>query len=371
MRRPSALLAVVAVVAAACQTTVSANVPTSTTAATTVPASTSTVPGTTATTGAPAPPRPVTVATVQLVDAVSGWGLTPAGRILRTFDGGRTWQAVGPEPASDSYAVADFYQDQAWVLYRPRDLLVLTEGGASSAWVQLDLPTDFEVTSVSFADGDHGWILANGPGGAGTIPVAVLRTDDGGHSWETVAAPPADDDNLPVERGHSEGLGVTASGRVWVTKSIGPRPEPWLAVSRDGGETWVERVVPVGTDRFCGTTAPHPDGVLFGALLVTCDDDSTWFAMTGDDGESWQVAQLPGPAVDLALFEDGAIAWGTRLYSTIEPPGGWETRWAFGSTAPSSLTMPDAVHGLAVVNGLLWWTGDGGDSWERLEPVLR
>ncbi len=341
---------------------------TSTTAPTAT--TTATVPPTTATT-LPQPAEPVTLATVELVDAVHGWGLTPEGRVLRTADGGRTWTAVTPEPVSDRYAIADFHQDRGWVLYRPADLLVVSEGGAQTEWVMLDLPVDFEPNAIAFADADHGFVLADGPGGAGTIPVALLRTADGGHTWETVAAPPADDATAALESGHSTGLGVTAGGRVWVGKGIGPRPEPWLAVSADGGRTWTERVVPVDADGFCGTDLPRPDGALFGTVVVTCDGDRAWFAMTGDDGETWDVAPLPGPVVGVTLYEDGAIAWGRKLYETIEPPGNWETLWTFGSAPPSSLSMPDAVHGLAVVNGQLWWTGDGGDHWERLAPVLR
>ena len=383
MRR---VVAVFAVVVAACTagpaptstTGVSTTPPPSVTSTPAGPASTAAVPtpptstptATTNPTATTRPPRPVTLAAVELVDAASGWGIAADGSVLRTFDAGRTWTEVNPAPGSAAYPVADFVDDRGWVVYAPADLLVVTDGGAQTEWVTLDLPVGFEVAAVAFADPVHGWVLADGPGGAGTIPVLLVRSDDGGHTWETVGAPPADDASAALQSGHSSGLGVTAEGRVWVTKSIGPRPEAWLAVSRDGGHTWTERVVPVDEGEFCGTAAPHPDGATFGALVVTCDGDQAFFAMTGDDGETWDVAALPGPVTGLTLYEDGAVAWGRKLYESIEPPGNWETLWTFGSV-PAQVSMPDAVHGLAVVGDLLWWTGDGGDTWERLDPVLR
>ena len=360
MRRLASTVVTVLVLAA-CTPSAAPN----TTTTTTPPTTTST----TATSAATSAGGPLRFVTVELVDADTGWGLTVDGRVVRTVDGGATWTDVTPERLPDVAAV-DFGDDRAWVVTGGGEVWVGSDGGADWDVTAVPLEAPFDVVDVAFSDPDRGWMLVAGPGGAGTIPVAVVATGDGGRTWQVVAVPSPDPEVAALERGHSSGLGVGGDGRLWVTKDIGPRPEAWLAVSWDGGRSWTERVVDVDGGEFCGTYAPHLDGARFGALIVRCDDGGAWFAMTGDDGETWDVAALPGPAAGLVVFEDGAVAWGRDLYATVEPPGVWETLWTFDAV-PSSLSLPDAVHGLAVVDGELWRTDTGGERWVRLSPALR
>ncbi len=358
MRR---LVAVFALVAAAC----SPGGPSTTTVGpvtTTLPTTTRTAASSTTT-----PQTPVRFSTVELTDGERGWGITEDGRVLRTVDGGTGWIDVTP-PGLPDVAVADFVADRAWVITGAGEVWIGGDGGATWERTAVPLEEGFTILDVAFADSERGWVLLAVPGGAGTIPNAVVATDDGGRSWRVVVVPPADADTVALQSGHSSGLAVTVGGRVWVTKEAGPRPEAWLAVSADGGRSWTERVVTVDGGEFCGTGSPVVDGIAFGAVIVECGDDGSFFAMTGDDGRTWEVAPLPGSAIGLILAEDGAVAWGRRLFQTIEPPGGWQTRWEFPAV-PSSLSMPDAVHGLAVVGGELWRTDSGGASWEPVAAV--
>ncbi len=64
-----------------------------------------------------------------------------------------------------------------------------TDGGAT--WSKSTFPCDRWIRDMTFVDADHGWIVANDMPGAPYIPgvtttgAIVLRTSDGGRTWQT------------------------------------------------------------------------------------------------------------------------------------------------------------------------------------------
>ena len=110
------------------------------------------------------------VTTIHMFDAATGWAAT-VDRLLRTSDGGGHWRDVTPPaPAwtSQPHIVAfPRSASDAWVVRVLMDagpgaseslLSHTTDGGRS--WRASMLPI-FAVAQITFADAEHGWMLAD------------------------------------------------------------------------------------------------------------------------------------------------------------------------------------------------------------------
>jgi photosystem II stability/assembly factor-like uncharacterized protein len=108
--------------------------------------------------------------------------------IMRTADGGASWEVQRYLPAAGEYLGAvHFFDDRDGVAVGGEEGKVLrtTDGGAS--WRALDAPADFPLIGVSFASASEGWACGYGS--------CLDYTADGGASWVSLR------DNLPEELG--------------------------------------------------------------------------------------------------------------------------------------------------------------------------
>lgn len=152
---------------------------------------------------------------VEAIDAqravAVGTRYTNGGYVLRTTDGGASWQDVSPSKAA--FEDVDFVDAQTgWVvgglIYRTTDGGTTWEeqGGASGL-----------LNGVSFADHQHGWAV----GWWGT----VLRTTDGGQTWTTQAVPNAPKVFFDVQ--------AVGADRAWLVGN-----DRSVRHTADGGQTW-------------------------------------------------------------------------------------------------------------------------------------
>ncbi|MHB1818719.1 MAG: WD40/YVTN/BNR-like repeat-containing protein, partial [Streptosporangiaceae bacterium] len=146
------------------------------------------------------------------LDLVSGQVAFAAGygKVLRTVDGGRTWQSLRP-PAAGTYAV-DFWAANAGVAMVPNRTgpnsgYFVTRDGART-WRRLRIPGwallgggvptattggNLVQSSVCFAPGGTGWAVASRAG-----HVSLLVSPDGGRRWRVAlpGLPPGPPDDL-------------------------------------------------------------------------------------------------------------------------------------------------------------------------------
>lgn len=112
---------------------------------------------------------------------VCGGEKNESGVILKTIDGGASWQQV----YSSSLAVRDitFVNDSLGFACGDSLLIVKTTDGGNT-WNKLDLPyvpvIICPLTSIQFRDAQHGYIC----GGENTDKGITLRTADGGAWWD-------------------------------------------------------------------------------------------------------------------------------------------------------------------------------------------
>lgn len=106
--------------------------------------------------------------------AVGGDAVSGAGLVLHTDDAGRTWRpSWNGETASWLADVAFADQLHGWAVGEGGGVLRTVDGGAS--WERVPVPTRQDLTAVCFIDASHGWIVGDGE--------TMLRTVDGGHTW--------------------------------------------------------------------------------------------------------------------------------------------------------------------------------------------
>jgi photosystem II stability/assembly factor-like uncharacterized protein len=168
---------------------------------------------------------------VEALDAqtVIALGQIPLGPrfILRTADGGQSWEDVSPSMAV--FMDTDFVDaSTGWVV---GGLIYKTTDGGQT-WTEQFTPPDL-LYSVSFADALHGWSVGWGP--------TLLRTTDGGLTWTPQAAGGPANVFFAVEA-----LGPDVA---WIAGANG-----FVARTTDGGQTWKPE------------SPPGADGAAFEAL---------------------------------------------------------------------------------------------------------
>ncbi len=167
--------------------------------------------------------------------------------VLITSDAGASWNGIEREmPLPDDFRLWDVActgDADFWLvggLQRlPSDVatpyaLHSTDGGATWAEVAVPLPGSLtvgrSVSGASFVAPEHGWFAAPPLGD----PLVVLRTLDGGDSWQTSLTADGTDFADASVVFADEQNGVVAASRV-----LGPlNQQPAVFSTRDGGATW-------------------------------------------------------------------------------------------------------------------------------------
>ncbi|MBP1642239.1 MAG: hypothetical protein H6Q03_908 [Acidobacteria bacterium] len=345
--------------------------------------------------------------------------VVPAGSLYRSTDGGATWSLV---PAMAGRWVFDLEFAASGQVYAGTQDSVWTSQDGGVVWTQLDLGigADILVLDVALDPADPLVLWAGVADGFGSQTMLVLRSPDGGASWENRTPPlaaPISCQSITVRPGAPDTVvaafgGSFGGGEVWVTTN--------------GGTSWENRSAglpanPMRATVFAGTRLLVAGGQLFGSQnvgLYASDDlgvgwtplhDGTWplrvvsdvavdpadpdvllvatdgagVNRTTDGGTTWEIgvggtaglaAQSlrfrPSSSTDLLL---GATSLG--VYRSLD--GG--TNFAPSSAGISELDLY-AIHvspadplRLAIAfqglnNGGVFSSADGGATW-LLEPV--
>ncbi len=201
---------------------------------------------------------------------------------------------------------------------------VLHSADAGRSWTQAPVPASANLTAVYFADERRGFAVGH--------VETILRTQDGGESWELVHFEPASPQPLldvaftDAVRGVAVGAyGViyvtTDGGRVWSQVPFTPAPLPGAEkVEADADE--MEAGLDLGFEFHLNAIARGPPGRMYlgaeaGRLFRSDDDGASWRELPSpDDGSFHGVLALDGDAVlafglrgNLFRSEDGGASW--------------------------------------------------------------
>lgn len=256
-----------------------------------------------------------TTALLQAVSAPSEritWVSGHQAAVLRTRDGGRTWERlVVPGAAADSLQFRDVYAvdaDTAYLLAsgtgtRSR-IYKTTDGGRNWALQFTNRDSTAFYDCFDFWDARRGVALSDEVGGH----LLIRRTTDGGGHWDL---PPAD--SLPSAQKGEGGFAasgtcvVALAGRfAWI--GTGAADTARVLASDDGGRTWRVTTTPVTAGNFAGiATVAFRDtlhGTVLGGKLGSPTEFSDNVAVTSDGGRTWRLAgrtSFPGGVYGAAV----------------------------------------------------------------------
>ena len=115
-----------------------------------------------------------------------GWAVGARNTILKTTDGGESWNTIQYSFGSDIrfYGVC-FYNELVGTVVGGRSYddygVIMKTNNGGETWVDISPADCYGLTSVTFIDTLKGWIC--GYGGTGGQPAELYKTIDGGHSW--------------------------------------------------------------------------------------------------------------------------------------------------------------------------------------------
>jgi photosystem II stability/assembly factor-like uncharacterized protein len=228
------------------------------------------------------------------------WVSGSQGTVLRTVNGGATWQNVSP-PGTAALQFRDneaFDADHAVILsigdtpdsFR---IYVTADGGQHWALTFVNTePTAF-YDCMTFFDRKRGLALSDPPDGQ---KFRIIATSDGGYHWRVVD-PAGMPNALPGEFAFAaSGQCITSDHghRAWFGTGGGAQARVFR--SDDRGETWQVSPTPIRSGPTAGIFAlafrGQRHGLAVGGDFVTPTASPDNFALTRDGGASWQL--VPG-----------------------------------------------------------------------------
>lgn len=219
-----------------------------------------------------------------------------------------------------------------------RGHILLSEDQGQS-WGQAEVPTRSGLNAVHFHDRNLGWAVGHDG--------VIVRTQDGGVTWERVYWAPEDENPLLDVwfKNARQGFAVGAYGSFFVTS--------------DGGATWTFR--PIGEDDFhLNQMAAAADGRLYMAA------EAGLFYRSDDGGATW--VELPTPYHGsffgvLPLDGDSVLVFGLRghLFRSDDSGETWtELETNTVSMLTNSLKLADGTIIITGLGGVVLVSRDGG-----------
>jgi len=299
---------------------------------------------------------------VSAVNARVAWASGSDGTVLRTADGGATWQKLAVTTDAVDFRDIDAIDARtAYVLSignGPASRIYKTDDAGATWTLQFknEDPKAF-YDAMSFWDATHGIVIGDSIDGK----FCVLTTENGGKSWVRVPAkalPPA----LPNEGAFAaSGTNIAVFGKSDAWIGLGAATKARVLFTRDRGRTWNVAETPLVASGSAGIfsvafrDARH--GVIVGGdytkekealnnLAITDDGGATWKLVKGlsgfrsvvayvpemktalvavgplgadysvDDGRTW--TQMAGPGFDtLSFVRNRPVAWAAGARGTI------------------------------------------------------
>ncbi len=344
-------------------------------------------------TGRPVPYGDAPINAVQFVDRSEGWAVGDDGVVWHSIDGGGTWERQKSGTRGSLRAVHFQTPYTGWAVGRselPGDaggvgvLLRTTDGGLS--WEEVGVNALPGLHFVRFFDEQSGLVAGDG---SDAFPTGIFTTADGGKTWRPVSGPRAASWRGGDFSDASTGVLVGAWGRVGTVrggayadadldplggrtihavKACGPRAVAAgdggaVLTSGDGGNTWAVADLPLAPAALAncdfaavatvGThvwVAGRPGTI----VLHSADRGKTWEVLkTGstvpvlglnflNESEGWAVGELGC----VLATKDGGVTW------AVQRVGGTRAAALFAHAAGRSVPV-DVLPTLGLEDGYL------------------
>jgi len=354
----------------------------------------------------------VTITEIQMVDSLTGWALgvdddARADHVLRTTDGGNTWQDITPPELSPLQGerfrrAGAFFLDStnAWVLYEPREGVPVGAEAVVVWATQMDyrhwgssMPLDvagspyFEIEFIRFTNTDIGWIVVGLDASMGHAWIALNRMSHSWPRWELVIGPQSEE-AADLHYCCKTDLAFVDAWTGLMTFGRGPSGDLFVDWTYDGGLTWQQNLLPSPDEGqappgfggvSCMSHSPtifSPQSALVGVECYsdpeTPDETVSFLYVTQDAGGEWDIRPYPGGSLQFLSPEVG-FALGRSIFITRNGGATWshvsDVVW------DGQFNFIDNLNGWAVaINGdqiELMQTTDGAQTWTALEPHIQ
>lgn len=263
--------------------------------------------------------------TITFIDERNGWAGTKDGQVLRSTDGGSTWVStvkLGERRYGPGVGQIKFLDEmQGWIVHTLFFWRTEDGGATWQRYPSLYAPNR-TVHYCFFIDPQTGWL--SGSGGA------VYRTQDGGKTWQAHTV-------VLEDRGLSE-VSFVDPLVGWVAAS----PGDGIYNTQDGGKTW--------------SLLPDP-GKLFYLWSVHFSSKSEGWA-AGSESENGEASRQKAVVLHTT---NGGHSWARVKVAEDEP-------------FAHRVYFTDSAHGWLLARDNAYGTDDGGKTWRvvlRLPPIAR
>ena len=287
------------------------------------------------------------LSSVHFVDSLYGWAAGHSGTIIHTSNGGDDWIIQDSKTENNIFDIFFLNRNLGWAVSweafnYPFGTYVLKTADGGNNWIRSSYPVESIFSQcILFQDSLNGWL--------GGKPYPIVRTTDGGISWEEAEIDSSNFSELPVydiqfynsKFGYASGGVVDCCGIIWWTNN--------------GGDNWSVIDTPF--------VAPEPIYQLYtkdslNVLGVGGDFESWGFGVgmmrTSDGGGSWDFEYIgvSGVAWDID-FRTENEAWAPlggeqKLIYSLDAGLSWTAVSTPDSAMIFKMIFPDSLHGYGV-----------------------
>lgn len=347
---------------------------------------------------------------LTMIDQLHGWALDKNRKhVFMTYQGPGRWIDVTPSfmiKNPDSYVTNSFFLNATHgyigLLLGEKTYLITTQnGGHTWQTTPFNLPIIGDIpaiTQINFIDTQHGWLTFDiNQVQPGEFQIRLMRTSNGGKTWQTMLDTSQTPASLPVPYSLSANFTFINAQDGWVT-GIYLYGIVYLYDTHDGGKTWsASGITPVKGYKdinFTQDYGPFWQGSHSATLVVKYDTNDTLSHITTyqthDSGKSW----IPGPSSPISYnfissFVNAQEGWnfefdGQDHYAILHTSNGG---LSWNSFRPSGLIPANAdtqvLENIQFINTTTGWliiqddqgnlnlfqTNTGGRYWHALQPV--
>lgn len=296
-----------------------------------------------------------TLRDVDFVDSLHGWSVGDSATIISTTDGGDTWTRQFESIDTVEFLFVQFIdRNHGFVggnkittlpTYQTGQAVILTTTDGGDHWeeVALGFGLGYRFATMYFRNTDLGWIGINNNGASGDRRGVLLKTENGGQSWDTeidttvmIGAVTFDDDTTGYSFwsvafdnfDDTDVLRTTDGGNSWVTSgsiqdivraAITLTPaELWTvgytaSHTVDSGKSWESMNIIPGSPFITrdGSTFGAQDVIVVGAALYSGIDFRGMIVRTRNSGISWEKDVEMAGIILHSVSVSGTFAWVT------------------------------------------------------------